>query len=176
MKTMNEGYTLSSWMDCYRLLAITALFLDEWLAFTPLYLTPPPNFSSPTCFPLGTFSIRQFNAWSGFLQPWHHNWVTDLSHSWVWSYCDSFLATPILSSFHLLSCLPPLHLPKHSIALSTNVLPLICPSFQSRFKCLLLPQGSSTFLPTSTIQKLVSCSRDLIIICNPSAPIIACAV
>lgn len=99
MHENNEWRVVSDWMDCYRHLAITALFLNESLASTPLYLTPPPNFSSPTCFPMDMFSIRQFHAWSGFLQPSHHIWIRDLSHSWVWSYSDSFLAMPVLFSF-----------------------------------------------------------------------------
>lgn len=45
-----------------------------------------------------------------------------------------------------LLCLPPLHLPKHSIALSTNVFPAICssnsrPFLKGKFKQQLLPRG-----------------------------------
>lgn len=132
MHENNEWRVVSDWMDCYRHLAITALFLNESLASTPLYLTPPPNFSSPTCFPMDMFSIRQFHAWSGFLQPSHHIWIRIcftpeydriLTASWQCPYC---------SPFHPLSWLLPLHLSKHSVALSTNVLPQICLSFQGR--------------------------------------------
>lgn len=43
--------------------------------------------------------------------------------SWQCPYCPPF---------HPSSWLLPLHLPKHSVALSTNALPRICPSFQGR--------------------------------------------
>ena len=50
------------------------------LASTSLYLAPPQNFS-PTCFLLSTGYLLylQFNALSGFLQPWYHIWLTFVS-------------------------------------------------------------------------------------------------
>lgn len=133
----NEWRVVSDWMDCYRHLAITALFLNESLPSNSLYLPPPSNFSSLTCL-LDMFSICQFHAWSGSSNL-HITSGLGRSHSWVRIVQDSFLAVPVLSSFSPFVLAPSPSTFPNTLALSTNALPRICPSSRVG-KCLLLPQ------------------------------------
>lgn len=154
MKTMNEG-VVSDWMDCYRHLAITALFLNESLALHPL--SPPPSNFSSLMLSAGYVLHLPVSRLIWLLQPSHHIWIRDLSHSWVWSYCDSFWQCPYCPPFHPSSGSIPSTFP-NTLALSTNALPRICPSFQGRQ---MPPSSQRTPDPPF---KLFSCFRNSIVI------------
>lgn len=76
-------------------------------------LSPPPSLM----FHLASFSLGVTSGlWLCLTPGWDHI----VAASWPWPSCPPSLP---------LSCQPPLHLPKHSITLPTNVLPLGCLSY-----------------------------------------------
>lgn len=149
IKTMNDGYVLSNRTDSYRHLAIVALFLN--------HLPPSPCISFlPQTSPFP-------HAWWCPLDPFPSlNLVLDLASSNFGITSGSWIILSLATEYnHIVtaswqcpsyppSCpllrLPPLHLPKHSIVLSTSVFPAICssyshPSLKGKFKHLLLHRG-----------------------------------
>lgn len=103
-------------------------------------LSPSPSLM----FHLASFSLGVTSGlWLCLTPGWDHI----VAASWPWPSCPPSLPLP---------CQPPLHLPKHSVTLPTNVLPLGClsycyTSFKGRFKCLILPQGGLIHRPEVSV-------------------------
>lgn len=147
IKTTNDGYVWSNRTDSYRHLAIVALFLNHLPPSPCISLLPKTSpFPHAWWFPLDPFPSRNLvldlaSSNFGITSGSRICLATEYNHIVTASW-----QSPSYPHSGPLLYLPPLHLPKHSVALSTNVFPAIHssnshPSLKGKFKHLLLPWG-----------------------------------